>query len=472
MFVFLHRELLCNTLQMKNISAILVLLACQISLLCSCMGEKEVETTPECAILSMSVGDIKSMVTARFYRADGEPYDTVISRTIGGKGIYFNVDQLGGRIYATDSLPNWANLTKVCPSCTSYGNVYIKQYKDSLFYPLTSGKDSIDLTKPAELIAIATNGQSFKRYTFEINKSAGDIDTLVWSKVKPAETGNMVFGDDKPTALRSFCHRNTVYVFFRSVSDELMVSSTRVGEYQNAWHIAKVQSAEGKIDGESIIMGANQFYALNTEGHICVSADGMLWTVASTKSFEQLMAVDDYYMYAMSEGKVYFSADMQSWTLQDVDEKERMPVCNKFVCSYPSRTNANINIGVILGKDANGNAVSWYKVSAIDDDINQTWAYIQMTADNNYPMPNLDSMAFFRYKDALWLTGISVISDVPYYWYLYRSDDNGISWRRQNGKYMMPDNINIQDGQITMVAAGDDIIIVQANGNVWQGYIR
>ena len=100
--------------------------------LASCIGEEELETAPECAIISFSVGKITSYVITQQYDKDGNTTDVVTTKTISGEDIPFNIDQVNGRIYTVDSLPNWVDLTKVIPNFICQGNVYAKLLPDKV----------------------------------------------------------------------------------------------------------------------------------------------------------------------------------------------------------------------------------------------------------------------------------------------------------------------------------------------------
>ena len=145
----------------------------------SCIKDDDTTTSPECAIVSFSVGSIKSYVTTKKYDSEGNATDTIVQRTYSGSDIYFNIDQVNGRIYNVDSLPVWIDLSRVVPSYTCYGSLFGKVVEgDELFYHLTSGKDFIDFSKPVELVCVSTDGLSSKYYTVDIRKHVSATDTL------------------------------------------------------------------------------------------------------------------------------------------------------------------------------------------------------------------------------------------------------------------------------------------------------
>ena len=150
----------------------------------ACMSDNDVTTTPECAIVNFSVGSITSPYVDKKYDSSGNATDTIVSRTIAGSEIFFNIDQVNGRIYNVDSLPNWVSLKAVVPSFRSYGNVYmLVDEENDLYYTLTSGADSIDFSKKVRLMCVSTDKTSSRFYDVEINKHATNTDTLEWRSV-------------------------------------------------------------------------------------------------------------------------------------------------------------------------------------------------------------------------------------------------------------------------------------------------
>ena len=74
----------------------------------SCISDDETtETSPECVITSFAVGKITSYVTEKEYDKDGNEKDVIKTKSILGTDIKFNIDQVNGHIYTTDSLPYW-----------------------------------------------------------------------------------------------------------------------------------------------------------------------------------------------------------------------------------------------------------------------------------------------------------------------------------------------------------------------------
>ena len=238
--------------------------------LCVCVScikdNNTVELSPECAIVSFSVGNITSSVVTKKYDKDGNATDTVVSRTISGSDIFFNIDQVHGRIYNVDSLPNWVDLSHIIPAFSNYGHVLGKIKKDDdLYYLLTSGVDSVDCSKSVELICIATDGMSSKHYTLDIYKHVDATDTLEWKSV---ESNLNIAGQSKV-----YCTDNKVFAFAKNDEGESVVTfvegTMEASSSQPVYDAAQWSApCVMPVDWASVVLFDEMFYGLGADGYI------------------------------------------------------------------------------------------------------------------------------------------------------------------------------------------------------------
>lgn len=426
----------------------------------SCLSSNEVETTPECGITSFSVGDIVSGV--KVYKHDGS--DTIINRTIKGSDVRFNIDQINGIISSVDSLPNWADLSRVVPSFTTYGTVFAKL--DSLYYPLKTGADSISFEKPVKMIAAATDGVSIKEYTVYINRSKNDIDTLVWN----SKSTNCTASADCRTVVMN----DRVYAFYENAEGKVQVTNSAVSSELTSW--TEPVSVQAPITCSSVTAFAGELYALGTDGCIYKAEKQNRpeeWLKVSEKTFERLLAADNYYLYALDGEEIVGSSDMQNWISSGKADINMLPTECIQSFSYKSKTNANIQICMMTGiteKNAK-NGVSWYKVTSKDEDINQNWMYVQVTNDNKYGLPRFKNMSTTMYGGCLYAIGISSLAEGDKYQSLYCSKDNGITWKTVEEKYPLPADLDAKNGAASIISAGGKFYIIQKGGKIWCGTI-
>lgn len=437
-----------------------MLLLVALPFLVGCSKEEEVEISPKCAILSFSVGNITSSVVTKSYDSAGNVTDVVSQRVLSGSDIAFNIDQVEGLIYTVDSLPKWVNLTRVAPSFSCYGNVFGRIVPgDDTYYGITSGTDSIDFSRPVELVCVSSDGTSSKNYKVVMYKHTSNIDTLEW---KPVASDLRVSGLNK-----AFGYGGKVFAFAKNADGENVVASASESD-PSVWEVATAP-----VDCGSVVMFAGAFYGLGEDGYIYKSAPSQVtseWEKASDMKVERLLAADAYYIYAYDGNAIIGSTDLTTWTEQGSSDLTMLPETAVSSCNYASRTNSNLQIAVMTGlASANTqHGVSWYKVSSKDSSTNQRWSYIQVTGDNPYGLPRLGNLSVTYYGGSLYAIGMASEGYAP----LYRSDDNGITWHAQTNKYTIPAGLNSANGAASIVTVGWEMWIIQENGQIWRGTIR
>ena len=429
--------------------------------LASCMGSDNIETTPECAITGFSVSSITSDVKTKKYDQYGHASDTLVSRTIYGSQIFFNIDQLNGHIYTVDSLPNWVDLSKVIANVNAQGNVYYKlQENDELYYPLNSGSTIIDFNKTVELLCESTDRLSKRIYKVDIYKHVGNTDTLEWEAI----TSDLTITG----ASKAFHIDGKVFVFAQNDHHQPVVTIAAADD-ASQWSTPTTIP----VDNSSIVLFNHNFYGLGDDGYIYRSnpaQQATTWTKASNQSVERLLAADAYYLYAYDGTSIIGSSDLNTWTVDKAVDLDMLPETSINAITYPSGTNSNLQMVVMTGISSQNskNGVTWCKSSTLDTSTNLPWAYIQVTPDNTYGMPHFDYPSVTYYNEALYAIGVE--NDA--YAELYRSDDNGITWHPQSEKYPTPKDLKPANGAASIVAVGKDLWIIQENGKVWQGSIQ
>lgn len=431
----------------------------------SCLKTDELETSPECAMLSFAVGDVTTSVNSK--TAAGN--DTVIKKVLSGSSFKFNIDQVKGIITTIDSMPNWIDLSGVKPTFSIIGaRTFIKSEDDGLYYLLTSGADSVNMTKPIELIVLASDGISTKKYTVSIKKSSYNNDSLIWNK----GVSNLAVEDDFKTVVRG----NRVFAFYTNGAGEVMTTNASTNTGLTSWTTPmNIKGAE--IDYASLLLFKDEFYALGKDGCIYKAEEQNrpeTWSKVGDAVYKKLLASDKYYIYALNESGIVGSADLQTWKDCGKDDIDMIPTGTVFSHSYESKTNADLQISMMCGtSDMNEeHDVAWYKVSSQDESTDQKWMYIQITKDNAYGMPKFKNMSVAWHQGCLYALGTEGNEGAESYKYIYISKDNGISWHTYSDTYPLPDGINKVKGMANIVSADGKIWIVQKGGNVWSGVIR
>ena len=427
----------------------------------SCLKDSDVETTPECAIISFSVGDIKGQI----HVTDSKGEDSIVYRAITGSSILFNIDQISGVISSVDSLPSWVDFKHVFPSATSYGTVYhcYEDEKTHLPSQVLLGRDSIDFTKDVELIVYGTDNVNTKKYTARIFQSKQDADTLVWDDLLD---NNLVLTNNNKLVTNG----KDLYVFSQDGSDVVMTLSKDGVSWETP-----VSISDATLDVMSVLFFQNKFYALNESGEILSSTDGKQWVKATEQTAQRLLGGDNNYLYILSDNKILASSDFESWNENGIKDIDMLPETNISCLSYATKTNPDIYNVIMTGTSQNNleNSVVWYKVSSLFEQTNQKWFYINNTNDSQYQLPYADEVTLLH-VDGLLIAYIADYANESHY--LYHSEDNGISWKQYTSFILPPSTIDATLPS-SVVACKDKIWIVQSGNSekkpkVWKGIFK
>lgn len=434
----------------------------------ACLGDDNNHTdeSSECAIISFSVGDIKSYVTVtNIYGRD-----TLVLRTVSGKSIYFNIDHINNEITTVDSLAPWIDLRKVVPSVTAYGTVYYQTHPDSTLHYL--GTDSIDFTNPLYFKVVANDGLSSRTYKVSMKLASNEADSLVWTPVASdlQQEGLMrsIFFDDR------------LFVFSYHQGHPQVTSSSLLSGLQS-WRVPHdITGTDGEFDYSSVISFNGALYALDSNGQLYTSVSeptnrAEVWTKVGGGSLSRLLAADSHYLYALRGDAIVGSSDLSSWKEFGVSATDYLPQTSISSVAYTSKVNGALENVVMTGlsSQVRDYGVTWYKVSSDDDVFNQQWSYVEVTADNPYGCPKLDNLQMVRYGDMLLLTGGVDLNDTGSlsYTHFYRSDDNGITWHKQESLVMPPAAVRQVDKPVSLAVNGNYIYLLQGGGALWRGII-
>lgn len=426
-------------------------------LVSSCIKDEEEVHTPTCAITSISVNDITSYLTTK--ASDGT--DSIYTRTISGKTIKFNIDQVNGRIYSIDSLPSWTNLKRVVASFSYSGELYAKWAGDGNYYPISNGKDSLDFSTPLDLLVVASDGISTKHYTAVIYRYTANADSMLWSEpitlnIQPTSTPKLI------------AENSDLYIFAERDGIPFMSRGTKDND---AWVIVpEMTTTATHLDCQSVQHFQGSFYTLDTDGTIYASANGTTWNAASAQKVQRLLAADRYYLYAFDGTQILATADLNTWTTNGMRYMNLLP--DKFISStsYNTRTNDNLQVDILAGVSSQqtNHAVVWYKIAAKEQASNQQWDCITVSANNPYPLPALQNLTIFHYNDALYALG----GDNKRF---YKSEDNGITWKEMT-EYQFPPVALIPNKPVSVAVSGEHVIMIQTNNEgsvtMWKGKIN
>lgn len=425
-------------------------------LLFSCIKSEDDEIigTSTCVITGFSVGDIKSNYTTKTVAGR----DTTFSRTVSGKSIFFNIDQVNNKITTVDSLANWVNISRVVPTVIGIGTVaYREKGSGNDFYYLRSGSDSINFTNGVELRVTSSDGKYTRLYDVTIKKSQYEIERISWHPV----SGNLLLTG----AHRTLSSDGKLYVFAENEGTPTVTVGSVSGN-DISW--TNPESLSMPINSHSVTCFDGRFFALDTDGTVCTSSDGVSWASAGGTKLERLLIADSFRLYGFDGTSLLSTSDGETWDAENALDLESLPQMPVSGVSYPLNTNERLENVVMAGVNPLQNYTPvWFKVSAQSSDSDQDWHYINISGDNSYALPPFSSVQMVRLGDVLLAFGSG--GGETAYSNLYVSADNGITWHLQPDNYPMVETVKGSMQPLTMTVCSNAVYVVQSGGKVWKG---
>jgi len=171
----------------KNL-LILALLAVGTSMLTACLGKNDdTEQSSECALLTFSIGDIKTQKVIT--RDDGT--DSTYTVATATSGYVFTIDQVNRLVYNADSIPYGVQTADVPVKSTSSTSSTIYYEKEGVRTAFTTG-DTLNLTQPLVFTVVSEDKKFSRDYTITLNVHQVNPGESSWHRVTtPADLQQM-----------------------------------------------------------------------------------------------------------------------------------------------------------------------------------------------------------------------------------------------------------------------------------------
>lgn len=442
----------------------LIVLLSAVCLLSSCLKDDDDDTDytyyGDTGLSAFSLGTMKRYLHTK--TAAGK--DSVYKLTYVGSAYKFTIDQLGHRIYNTDSLPYGTDVKHVIASVTAVNNgiIYLKSAtSDSLaFY---SNTDSIDFSTPRTLRVVSQDGQRYVDYTVKLNVRTVPAGTISWQK----KTDNAQLAQlDKVHALSAGSY---VYVFG-------LLNGQTVGYSSGIYDGETWTPMSGSFSARaSFVTKGNALFALDNGTVYSSSDNGQSWTAVATNSaLKRLVAASSAHLYALAAngyssvtGIAESADDGRTWTNDDIDDNAMMlPDDEVSYTAIPVRTNDSIEQVMIVGRCSAANDIYARTWTKLDDYSSQPvaspWTYVDNSGESNYSLgeiPSLTVTAFGGYPVAL-------ISNGSYISSLLQSRDSGLTWEASGRT--LPDGLSSAIGKLTMTTDSEGSLWIISDGSVWK----
>ena len=159
------------------LTGIIVTLAC----LTSCLKDNDTETeqSNDAAITSFTLGTLNRYP----HTTSTTGADSVYKVSFSASSYTMTIDQLGGKIYNVDSLPENTDIKHVvCTIGTRNSSIpcFMKENNDTLWY--YNSTDSFDLSSLRILRVYATNLKDYRDYSLTLNVKKRSGTSIVWEE--------------------------------------------------------------------------------------------------------------------------------------------------------------------------------------------------------------------------------------------------------------------------------------------------
>ena len=272
-------------------------------LICSCKDDDEVVLSSDCYISSFTLGNVKRQITT----VNSAGRDTTYTISYSASYFPMTVNQLDGTIANKDSLPVNSDVKAVLATVESSGTVVYKKVSEGEdAWKAYSTSDSIDFTSPLTFRVYSPDYSASRDYTLQVNVHQQDGEVFSWEK--SGGTGSMVdCGSGKDGGV------------------ERIRMAVQPGEWRCACVLRQLLADGKKLDPNGpcrdvrrpmcrlLVVFGNELYVSGVDGTLMRSEDGLNWSVCAADRSVRLLVADRTHLYALSDGRVWRSADGALW---------------------------------------------------------------------------------------------------------------------------------------------------------------
>lgn len=432
-----------------------------------------------CYIKSATLGTMKCKVEKRDRL--GNIINTFYS-SFTGSNYPMTINHRTGIIENRTPLPYGTQLSAVVATITFDGSLLKYRVKESNNgWTAYNSTDSLDLTKPLELLLTSNDAQSSRTYYFKVNVYTEEGDSLYWKQI---ESG--VEPLTGMTDMKAFVMNDKMMVLGKKSSGIVLAERSGI-EADGTWEETATTGLPVEADLQTLRQQDDKLYVSTdsvsaNKGKVFSSTDAKNWSQVGTTHTAALTLIEktDEYFYAISEGKLLRSTDGGSWEEDLGIETSKLPLSDIRALSVQQ---ANGNNRIILvgqreekdkeGKEIYPNALVWNKMwNEIEPEKDAEWIYFPLTPDNTIPCPRIEYFNLLPYDGkCIAFGGASKDGTHKALDAMYISQDYGITWRPSTELHM-PIQLEGIEGCITSTVDKNNFIWIITNAQVWRGRLN
>lgn len=439
----------------RKFFAFIALITATLSL-SSCLSSDEttVEYTHDTAITAFSLGSLDRYTKTKAGK------DTLLKANVTGSDYKFYIDQAQRKIYNVDSLPCGVRDTAILATISSKNSSPIllmdinKTDSVAAYY---SSSDSINFSKPRFIRVYSSDYSAYAEYTVTVNVHKELPYEFKWHELAQNNSQLAAFSNLKAVACGDY-----IYVFGKT-ADGIKVLKSAIND-GSAWSSITMnvglssdayQSAVA-LDGELYIADGGKVYA---------SADAETWTeVSENADIKQLIGASSQYLYAYTAAGIAVSKNQGvSWEAEKLDTDP----------AYLPKQNISMNVaGVLSAKDVENVMLLGTRDKALKDTVATTWLrtvdyanedgqwnYLEIEKNKSGKMPWLDQVITCAAD-----TGFVALGSNGKW---YKSQDAGLTWK-QDAMVVLPAKF-ATEGRFAFCRDKQHYYWIIRNGYVWRG---
>lgn len=440
----------------RKFFAFIALITATLSL-SSCLSSDEttVEYTHDTAITAFSLGSLDRYTKTKAGK------DTLLKANVKGSDYKFYIDQAQRKIYNVDSLPAGTRTAAVLATITSKNSSPIllmdinKTDSVAAYY---SSSDSINFSTSRFIRVYSSDYSAYAQYQVTVNVHKELPYEFKWHELAQNNSQLAAFSDLKAVACG-----DDIYVFGKTAEGtKVLKSAINDG---SAWSSITMNVSLSSDAYQSAVALDGKLYIADA-GKIYASADAETWTeVSENADVKQLIGASSKNLYAYNTAAgISVSKDKGvSWEQEKLDTDK----------AYLPTQNISMNVaGVLSAKDVENVMLLGTRDKALKDTVATTWLrtvdyanedgqwnYLEIENNKSGKMPWLDQVITCAAD-----TGFVALGSNGKW---YKSQDAGLTWK-QDAMVVLPAKF-ATDGRFAFCRDKQHYYWIIRNGYVWRG---
>lgn len=439
----------------RKFFAFIALITATLSL-SSCLSSDEttVEYTHDTAITAFSLGSLDR------YTKTTAGKDTLLKANVTGSDYKFYIDQAQRKIYNVDSLPCGVRDTAMLATISSKNNSPIllmdinKTDSVAAYY---SSSDSINFSVPRLIRVYSSDYSAYAEYQVTVNVHKELPYEFKWHELAQNNSQLAAFSDLKAVACG-----DDIYVFGKTAEGtKVLKSAINDG---SAWSSIMMDVSLSSDAYQSAVALDGELY-ISDAGKVYASADAETWTkVSENADIKQLIGASSKNLYAYTATGIAVSKNQgASWKAEKLDTDK----------AYLPKQNISMNVaGVLSAKDVENVMLLGTRDKALKDTVATTWLrtvdyanedgqwnYLEIENNKSGKMPWLDQVITCAAD-----TGFVALGSNGKW---YKSQDAGLTWK-QDKMVVLPAKF-ATEGRFAFCRDKQHYYWIIRNGYVWRG---